>query len=766
MDFAYALHKTPGILLGALAVVLAMYWLGRTLLSRFPAVLNELTATEAKLFSQATGAVCLSSAGFVLCALGLVYDAAVVAILAAALFCWIRWGRRPDPFRLIPERPEETSWRRLVLLVSLAYGPLYFIHALAPEQAPDAVGYHLGLVARYYREHGFFLPIESSYYAFLSQGSEMIYLFAFALGRHSAPALVHLSFLLATLAGIVSLGRRLGAPRAGWLGAILFGVSSVVGTDAVTAYNDVLLAFFQFMLLYGILIWRQSDEDQWLPLLGLLAGFGFAVKYTAVYASAAALIYIGFRTLRRQTGSSSPTRAVVILALAAALPAAPWLAKNTITAGNPVAPFYNRLFPNPYATVSWEREYREFLRDYRHEGDPLAGSDFWNVPYEVTVDGQRLGGLLGALFLVAPAAALFAWRFPAARPLFFAAFITSLPWLDNRGTRFLIPAAAFLGLLAAWPIESLSRRTAIVAGSAVALFHAVSCWPAVILYGRQQIPWVIEGFPWRSALRLEQEYFYLRQRLVGYPTVQALSKLAPVGSRVFSLGPLPECYFPGEILVGFSSAMNTEIMREFYAVTEGNFQPTRLLRLDWPSRPITGFRIRQTGQSDGSFWEISELSFFVDGQPILPRRVSTSLSPWSVKRLTDGDDLTTWRTWRTLEGDEQIEVIFADEAPVDSAEILQPWGQYFSQFAFEVRTSEGLWETIEPLTELSRTTIAPERLTEFARRTLRERKVGFVVTEIGAGGHNVLAAPIDADPDRWGLEEIWREGPRRVYRVR
>ena len=148
-------------------------------------------------------------------------------------------------------------------------------------------------------------------------------------------------------------------------------------------------------------------------------------------------------------------------------------------------------------------------------------------------------------------------------------------------------------------------------------------------------------------------------------------------------------------------------------------------------------------------------------------RTSAKPSPWSAERLTDGDDLTTWRTWRTLEGDEQIEVLFADGGvEIDSVEILQPWGQYFSQFVFEVRTPAGPWETIEPRTDLSRTTIEPERLSEFARRTLRKHGIGFVATEIGAGGHQVLAAPIDADPSRWGLEEIWREGSRRVYRVR
>lgn len=75
-------------------------------------------------------------------------------------------------------------------MVFTVYLAAYFTNAMTPERSPDGTAYHLGLVARYLREHGF-RRITTNMYANLSQGVEMLYLFAFAFGRHSAAALVH-----------------------------------------------------------------------------------------------------------------------------------------------------------------------------------------------------------------------------------------------------------------------------------------------------------------------------------------------------------------------------------------------------------------------------------------------------------------------------------------------------------------------------------------------------------------------------------------------
>ena len=61
---------------------------------------------------------------------------------------------------------------------------------------PDALYYHLGQVAEYSRLGKF--PAHIDFYNVLPQGMEMLYLFAFAFGEHSAAKLVHFAFLVAT----------------------------------------------------------------------------------------------------------------------------------------------------------------------------------------------------------------------------------------------------------------------------------------------------------------------------------------------------------------------------------------------------------------------------------------------------------------------------------------------------------------------------------------------------------------------------------------
>ncbi len=109
-----------------------------------------------------------------------------------------------------PTRPCESCGESLFGM----YVVLYLSNAMAPEASPDGAGYHLGLVARYLREHGF-VRITDNLYAAMPAGVEMLFLFAFAFGRHSAAAMVHFAFLVALAWQVFSYGRRSGFPVPG-----------------------------------------------------------------------------------------------------------------------------------------------------------------------------------------------------------------------------------------------------------------------------------------------------------------------------------------------------------------------------------------------------------------------------------------------------------------------------------------------------------------------------------------------------------------------
>ena len=137
----------------------------------------------------------------------------------------------------------------------------YFFHAWAPEISPDGSGYHLGYVSEYLRMHGF-ERITTDMYAAFSQGTEMLFVPAFAIGQNSAAALVHLTFAAALAMLLFAYGLRLGKPWVGAAAAFLVYASPVVGIDASSAYNDLAVAAVVFSTFYW-LEFGMKNEIAW-----------------------------------------------------------------------------------------------------------------------------------------------------------------------------------------------------------------------------------------------------------------------------------------------------------------------------------------------------------------------------------------------------------------------------------------------------------------------------------------------------------------------
>ena len=168
---------------------------------------------------------------------------------------------------------------------------------------------------------------------------------------------------------------------AGLCAALLVFASPVVGIDGTSAYNDVAVAAIAFTLFYLLQIWDEDRTWRLAAAIGLVAGFAFAAKYTAWPAVVYAL---GFVLLKNR-------KAALPVAVCAAIAIAPWLLKNWIYFQNPLAPFYNRQFPNPFVMAGFEDTYRKLLAMYHLKSR-------WQIPMEVTTYGS-LSGLLGPVFL-------------------------------------------------------------------------------------------------------------------------------------------------------------------------------------------------------------------------------------------------------------------------------------------------------------------------------------------------------------------------------
>ncbi|MEO8025935.1 MAG: glycosyltransferase 87 family protein [Bryobacteraceae bacterium] len=466
------------------------------------------------------GAAVLSLAVFLLAAMHLanVWAFAVLGAVALAGAFWLVRNSRPRV-------SSSASWTLWILAPFFAW---YLIYALAPEASPDGSGYHLGLVRRYF-EHGQLLRITTSMYASLTQGLEMLFLMAYSFGRNavdggSAAAVVHLAFLAALAKLLTDFD-----PRVGWAAAAIVVASPVVAIDAASAYNDVALACVLFAL---FVLLEREDANPW--LVGLLAGFAFGIKYTGIVALPYAL---------------ARCRKPAVLA-GALLTIAPWMVKNWVFVANPVAPFFNRVFPNDFMRASTEDRYRAAMRD-------LGGGIGWDTPLEVTVRGGKLQGILGPAFLLTPVA-LLAVRQPEGRRLLLAGTIFALPWFVNLGTRFLIPAVPFFALALVSALGSLTNSRVVLAG--LAAVQMVAAAPAAVDRYAAPYVWHMAEVPWRAALRLEPPDAYLRKRLgETYQIARMIDATVPAGCRVYTAWPLPDAYTGREILLDYTAALNNRL---------------------------------------------------------------------------------------------------------------------------------------------------------------------------------------------------------------
>ena len=546
--------------------------------------------TEAALFAFVSGSACLSLGVFFLCVVHQARPIAFAFLGAAAIGCAI-WQARKQPERAaLPQMP--AVWRALFGAVFLAFFVCYFINGLAPEVSPDGSGYHLGNVARYARNAGFAWDFHSIY-ASLSQGMEMLFLVAFSFGRHSAAALVEVAFQAVLPLLMVCYGRRFGFPRAAAFAAVLVYASPVVGIAGSSAYIDVSVATLLFAVFYLLQVWDEEKYTNLLLFIGLLVGFCYALKYTAVVVLPFAMVFVWWRRAARR---------VPVLLLGAAILITPWVLRNWLWLGNPAAPFLNHWFPNPHWTDAMENSYLTGLAHY-----PKVKS-YFDIPLQLTVIGGLVPGFLGPMFLLAPIS-LLALRQPQGRRLLLAGAVFAIPALFNTEVRFLIPSIPFLALAMGL---ALANSWGVL--PVLAVFHAVISWPSVLSVYCDPNAWRIRGLPVRAALRLEPESHYIAAHIGDYGLKPAIEQAVPSGERIFSFAGRPAAYFDRDIIVGYESSLGAQVSQllERHATQEVKALGIRYLWIndsdglaaDMRSDPKS-WGIRQLAQANGTtFYQI------------------------------------------------------------------------------------------------------------------------------------------------------------------
>lgn len=561
----------------------------------------------------------------VLCSMG-------ALILLAAVVTY-KYRRRQTPSAQPDSEPLPVAWQLAFWIPFLVFSGLYVIAAMSPETSPDGTGYHLGLISRYYDHRGFY-RITTNQFAGLAEGIEMLFLMAFAIGRHSAAAMVHLLFLLTLPFGMMAWARRFGFAKAGVLAALLFYLAPIVGKDGTIAYVDVATAAVVFAVFFLLEVWRQDHIDRILIPAGLLAGFAYACKITAATTVVHAFLYVVVVCLLRRCPIRVVVRSAGTVALFASIVAVPWMLKDLIQFGNPFFPLFNNWFPNPYQYPMVEAEMRQIMTN-------VSGVSLSRIPYQVIMGGS-LFGVLGPVFALSPLAFL-ALRTAAGRRLALAFLPVFITYFTNINARFLIPSLPFLALAFAIGLLSLPRIGPALALTAI-LLHAFLSWPMNIRLWSDSFQWKIDQTDWRIALRRIPEQQYLETFWPDYKPGLLLDRFVPAGERVFSPDLGQMAYQRREVIGTWDSAFGRRAFLTFLMAEVPELGSTWHREIHF--RHVTTSRIRLVADSDiDTDVRISELRFALDAAEILrgPKwRISASANPWEVQYAFDGSAASWW----------------------------------------------------------------------------------------------------------------------------
>lgn len=706
------------ILAGAAIVFVGAWGLGRALWRWQPPHWT---------YAVACGAPLLSLAVFFCLLFGFVSPLTLVLLCAAAGATGLPGLGRPAFSR--------PPW---LALVFLPFVVLYAVNALAPPTQPDAVTYHLGLVAEWLRLHGFAPRI--GFYEMLPLGLETLFAPAVAVGGYPAAAVFHALLLAATVPLLMRAGTLLGLGRESAAGAAaLYALAPVVGISGTTAYNDAAGVYF-CVAVFTLLVedWHEPS-DRLLAMAGLAAGFCLAIKITGLLVVAGALGWLAWR--RRWRGAA-------LLLAAALVSILPWTLRDLRLTGNPIAPLGNHLFPNDYFHAALEDSLGTFLRDY--------GVTWREVPWQLTVDGLKLQGLFGPVFLLLPLA-LLALRKPAGRAVLAVAALLVLPWTQNLGARFLMPALPFFALAFAL---ALPRGALAV----LVILHAISAWPTVTQRYAATWGWRLKEIPFDAAFGPGTHQAYLTEHLSEYPFLQkAAARLKP-NEPILDLYALPYAYL-NTVPAGPLPSASVDNMTDLLA---GN--STRLPELlypqhaAWPLEFVRAVRLRLE-EPIPAVWSISEVTLERNGRPVPISRhwfLNAAPVPGDAWLAVDGNVATRWQSWVRSGKGMYWELRFDRPIPLDGLRARMINISHPAQVAIEIQRLDRSWRRVPGAVGEPEANFYRAATTRF----VKQQGYSYIAVRIGGPGQGPVGASMAAFADAWGVDLVARDGDLGLFRIR
>jgi hypothetical protein len=429
-----------------------------------------------------------------------------------------------------------TRWGWLLLGFIVVMLALALLHSLAPPYSLDSMTYHLVGPQRYLAD-GRMTPQPENFYLGFPKSMEMLFSVTISLfGRDTAAAPVHFGFGLLGLMAVGGFVRRYtGSLDVALLAVVLLLSSFSVWLLLGWSYVDLAVLTMSAVAFSVANLWRETKDQNWLVLLGLICGFALGFKYTSGLLAAALGLYLLVYQPRRFLRNG------LIFGIAASIAFLPWMIRAALHYGNPVYPYI-------FNGLNWDAGRTALFSQYDRG---FASLDrVWQLflmPFSATIfgvsNGEPFEFTLNPWLFTLPFLLPVVWR-----------------WLDDRERRLSLGAALLaLPIFLFWAISASYAGIAMQTRLMIVLFPIGAVLGALVVnaFSRLGEKPVNMSFVLRGMLALtlltgslevlnrftsskigsymlgqtsKDDYLFLH--LATYPATQALLAELPTGSQV------------------------------------------------------------------------------------------------------------------------------------------------------------------------------------------------------------------------------------------
>ena len=435
----------------------------------------------------------------------------------------------------------------VLIFILFLYAGAVLVVTFAPEIFYDSLVYHLATPAFYVQE-GRVAAEPFNLHSASPLLMQMLYAAALIFSDDTLAKLIHFAtgfFLLGTL---FAAGRRYASVTAGLLACVIFGSIPMAGMNLGVTGVEIGSAWFTALAMYALILFsaRESAEeprvfDRTLLLAGIFAGLACGTKYPALFTVIGGMAVIFYR---RPAGAGPrniglAARQALFFGIVAGLVFSPWLLKNLFFHGNPLYPYFGKIFggqqvdPFKWAILNSDCFSRDMGAVFKSFDNFLH---FIFHPWYLTMSGTGSADFLGpAVLLCVPLLFLFRPAKPALRHMaVFIAVMWGLWCVSTSMPRYLLPTLAVISVLFAALITG--------AGNKALRWTLQGILIMISLYSAQWLNMIAESQDgWRVVFGLEDKSTYLGSQHSTYPTpyypaMEYINASLPPDSKVLFAG--------------------------------------------------------------------------------------------------------------------------------------------------------------------------------------------------------------------------------------